>query len=545
MSLVCVASTHRLFAMTFSWRRKAICPPTTKRKRNPNWLRSNFRCCVSHFEPFRCCSLLFFSSFSFASILAIALLSITFYFHNALQLFFACWGEEIYLYSCCSLLVLLVLLVSFTFAMNQSQILEASQTTFFEKHPFRCKWISRLLPHSLLALLSPLLSLPVSLIECLLIFLFIPLFSLIIMLLLIQNRDRVMQMFHHAFQNYVTFAFPHDEVCLCVLALWFRLSLLSLLFSLFSFSCSTCSFSSLCFSLPLSSLHVSFHCLPLCQLWFSFFCFSFQLKPLSGTWTDSLIELGNAIRGKSDYHGVALTLVDSLDTLAIVEDRESFTWGVKWLASNLSFDLDARVNVFESNIRLLGGLISAHFFAIDSSLGLILPPYKYDGALLRLATDLGNRLLRAFDPPSTSSSPPHSSSPSSFSLPYAWVNLRHGVSPGETKETCTANLGTMLLEFGMLSYLTENAVYYEKAYLALRKLWSLQSPIGLFGNTLDIGSSTWTNEIAGIGAGIGLHLCLILLLSGLCFVFLPLVCVAFRSSMHRRSDFLVVCHFAS
>ena len=59
----------------------------------------------------------------------------------------------------------------------------------------------------------------------------------------------------------------------------------------------------------------------------------------------------------------------------------------------LTFDLDVRANVFEMNIRLLGGLLSAHLLAEDTKLGLM-PGYQ--GGLLPLALDLGSRLLPAF-----------------------------------------------------------------------------------------------------------------------------------------------------
>ena len=59
----------------------------------------------------------------------------------------------------------------------------------------------------------------------------------------------------------------------------------------------------------------------------------------------------------------------------------------------LTFDLDVRANVFEMNIRLLGGLLSAHLLAEDIKLGLM-PGYQ--GGLLTLALNLGSRLLPAF-----------------------------------------------------------------------------------------------------------------------------------------------------
>lgn len=61
----------------------------------------------------------------------------------------------------------------------------------------------------------------------------------------------------------------------------------------------------------------------------------------------------------------------------------------------VSFDIDLKVNVFEANIRLLAGLLSAHLLASDPQLGLMQRPYKQQ--LLTQATDLGNRLLAAFD----------------------------------------------------------------------------------------------------------------------------------------------------
>lgn len=52
--------------------------------------------------------------------------------------------------------------------------------------------------------------------------------------------------------------------------------------------------------------------------------------------------------------------------------------------------------MFETTIRVLGGLLSGHVL-LDADPG-IAP--EYDGLLLRLAADLGDRLLAAFKTPS-------------------------------------------------------------------------------------------------------------------------------------------------
>lgn len=64
--------------------------------------------------------------------------------------------------------------------------------------------------------------------------------------------------------------------------------------------------------------------------------------------------------------------------------------------------------LIQCNIRLLGGLISAHLLAKDYSSQLKDGPYQ--NQLLHLAESLGNRFLPAFETPT--------------GLPYAWINLK-------------------------------------------------------------------------------------------------------------------------
>ena len=64
-------------------------------------------------------------------------------------------------------------------------------------------------------------------------------------------------------------------------------------------------------------------------------------------------------------------------------------------------------------------------------------------------------------------------------MPYGTVNLKHGVPKGETTVTCTAGVGTFLIEFGTLSRLTGDPVFERVAMRALRSLWNTRSKIGL------------------------------------------------------------------
>lgn len=64
-------------------------------------------------------------------------------------------------------------------------------------------------------------------------------------------------------------------------------------------------------------------------------------------------------------------------------------------------------------------------------------------------------------------------------MPYGTVNLLHGVNPGETSVTCTAGVGTFILEFATLSHLTGDPVFEDVARKALKTLWKNRSDIGL------------------------------------------------------------------
>ena len=60
-----------------------------------------------------------------------------------------------------------------------------------------------------------------------------------------------------------------------------------------------------------------------------------------------------------------LTLVDVLDTLAIMGNKTEFQKAVKLVIDNVNFEKSNTVQIFEANIRILGGLLSAHTLMQD------------------------------------------------------------------------------------------------------------------------------------------------------------------------------------
>ncbi|KAE8899330.1 Alpha-mannosidase I [Phytophthora fragariae] len=180
-----------------------------------------------------------------------------------------------------------------------------------------------------------------------------------------------------------------------------------------------------------------------------------------------------------------LTLVDTLDTLAVLEDATEFRRAVGLVVENADFDLDTEVSVFETTIRLLGGLLSAHLFAVNTDLKLY-PEGGYDGALLRLAVDLGERLMPAFD--------------TVTGIPYGTVNLKHGVPKGETPIASTAGAGSLSIEFTMLSVLTGDPKYAAASRGAVRALYQRRSKIGLLGKHINTKTGDWTETSSGPGS---------------------------------------------
>lgn len=199
-----------------------------------------------------------------------------------------------------------------------------------------------------------------------------------------------------------------------------------------------------------------------------------ELKPLSCS-------------GQDTWGSYSLTLIDALDTLLVLGNTSEFQRITNLLEQTLDFDMDINVSVFETNIRVVGGLLSAHLLAPRAGV-TVEEGWPCQGPLLRLAVDAAERLLPAFNTPT--------------GMPYGTVNLRYGVPPSETPITCTAGCGTFIVEFGTISALTGDQRFRDAAMKALEGLWKSRSKLGLVGNHIDVLSGKWTAQDAGIGAGV-------------------------------------------
>lgn len=162
--------------------------------------------------------------------------------------------------------------------------------------------------------------------------------------------------------------------------------------------------------------------------------------------------------------GLGWIIVDSLDTLMIMNLTSQLSDARKWLERNLTYAQDQDVNTFETTIRMLGGLLSAHY--LSTQLPDISSPR--DSVYLEKAVDLADRLLSAYE--------------SRSGIPYASVNIgtREGLrSHTDNGASSTAEATTLQLEMKYLANLTGNEVYWQKAENVMKIVDDHRRPDGL------------------------------------------------------------------
>lgn len=150
-----------------------------------------------------------------------------------------------------------------------------------------------------------------------------------------------------------------------------------------------------------------------------------ELMPVSG-------------KAKDTFGGWAATLVDSLDTLYIMELKDEFKEAVDAVANiNFSETNLEQINVFETTIRYLGGFLGAYDLSKDKK-------------LLQKATEVADMLYKAFDTPNR--------------MPITRWDF-HKAKSGQRQEApeavLVAEIGSLSLEFTRLSQITGDPKWYD------------------------------------------------------------------------------------
>ncbi|SMR57466.1 unnamed protein product [Zymoseptoria tritici ST99CH_3D1] len=150
-----------------------------------------------------------------------------------------------------------------------------------------------------------------------------------------------------------------------------------------------------------------------------------ELLPVSG---------GN----KTAFGGWAATLVDSLDTLWIMDLKEEFKEAVDSIVQiDFTATTQKSINVFETTIRYLGGFLSAYDLSDDKR-------------LLDKSLELADMLYAAFDTPNRMPI-----------LRWDFHAARKGEEQVASDHVVLAEMGSLCLEFTRLSQITRDPRWYD------------------------------------------------------------------------------------
>ncbi|KAH7077288.1 glycoside hydrolase [Paraphoma chrysanthemicola] len=150
-------------------------------------------------------------------------------------------------------------------------------------------------------------------------------------------------------------------------------------------------------------------------------------------------------------NGMGWIIVDALDTLMLMNLTQELKHAREWVSTTLDYNKNQDVNTFETTIRMLGGLLSAHYLQ-ELLPGMKPENQKDEDLFLEKADDLADRLMGAYESPS--------------GVPWASVILKDGkgeASHADGGASSTAEATTLQLEMKYLAYLTGEGHYWEKA----------------------------------------------------------------------------------
>lgn len=178
-----------------------------------------------------------------------------------------------------------------------------------------------------------------------------------------------------------------------------------------------------------------------------------DLKPLTKT-------------AKNWYNSsMLMTPVDAFDTFIMLGLTEEAKEARELILTQLNFNNENNVQVFEVTIRILAGLITA---------------YEMDGdpKFLALAKELGDKMMPVFATPT--------------GMPYRYVNFKTGRISDSVNNP--AEIGSLMLEFGKLSQLTGDTKYYNAAKKAIMAVYKRRSKINLVGEKINVRTGKWVSK---------------------------------------------------
>lgn len=195
-------------------------------------------------------------------------------------------------------------------------------------------------------------------------------------------------------------------------------------------------------------------------------------------------------KGIDGLGGLGATVVDALDTAMIMGIDEVVAEAGSWVEENLSERISnkGQVNLFETTIRVLGGLLSAYHLSGGEKGINVTHAGPKPAVYLETAKSLGDRLLTAF----TSSPTP---------IPFSDVILHDSSAhPAPGGLSSTSEVSTLQLEFNYLSYVSGDQKYGLEAMKVMEHIKTLPKVEGLVPIYISPHSGEFSGENIRLGS---------------------------------------------
>ena len=180
-----------------------------------------------------------------------------------------------------------------------------------------------------------------------------------------------------------------------------------------------------------------------------------------------------------DWLHLGATMIDCLDNLWIFGLKAEFDEAKEWVATKLSFSRAVGISMFETVIRIIGGLLSAFELSREA-------------VFLRKAEELAGLMMYSFKAnPETG-------------VPCTTISLdgsRRCTFPTWTQRNAIlAEFGTIQLEFKYLAHHTGRKEFWEVAERQIRNVRGRTQPAGLYPNFMSPKTLRWTTTKVSMGA---------------------------------------------
>lgn len=181
-------------------------------------------------------------------------------------------------------------------------------------------------------------------------------------------------------------------------------------------------------------------------------------------------------RADSEFVGMALTAIDAMDTLQLMDLRSEYGEARQLVMDAVSVGHQQGINLFETTIRVVGGMISASH--LDG-----------DDALLRSAAKLADAMSFAFE--------------TQTGLPFGTLDLRtrKKSNPSWSQRSSTVSeVASLQVEWQTLARLTGNATYAALVDRVTRHLDRLAPADGLYPMFISPDTGRFSSNMITLGA---------------------------------------------